>query len=231
MPEASPCQTLSIPVGADGTQTTAELCLPPDARGLILFAHGSGSNRMSPRNRRVAELLQRSGFATLLVDLVAPGEEARTGMGERLRSHVPFLAERLITLTHWIERQGRLGQLPRGLLGSYTGAAAALVAAALRPDGVRAVVCRGGRPDLAGDALADVLAPVLFIVGGEDHPLLELNQQAKGQLCCDSRLEIVPGAQHLFEEPGALDQVAELAREWFSRHLLGVQTSAQPHPT
>jgi putative phosphoribosyl transferase len=223
-------ETLRIPVGG-GREICGDLCVPEGARALVLFAHGSGSNRHSPRNQHVAERLQQAGMATLLVDLLAPGEEsAHIHTAAWLREDVPFLAERLITVTRWLERHPRLGSLPRGLFGSYTGAAAALLAAALRPEGVHAVVGRGGHPELAGDALVDVLAPTLLIVGELDSPLIPLNRDALGQLGCSKQLEVVAGASHLFHEPGALDRVAELAGEWFQRHLLGV-SAAESHPT
>lgn len=223
------CETLRIPVGG-GREICGDLCIPEGARALVLFAHGSGSNRNSPRNKHVAARLQLSGMATLLVDLLAPGEEKQVSHTRAwLREDVPFLAERLITVIRWLERHPRVGGLPRGLFGSYTGAAAALLAAALRPEGVHAVVGRGGHPELAGDALVDVLAPTLLIVGENDAPLLPLNREALGQLGCAKQLEIVSGASHLFEEPGALDRVAELASGWFSSHLPGLlAVEAQP---
>ena len=225
------CETLKIPVGGN-REICGDLCVPEGASALVLFAHGSGSNRNSPRNRHVAERLQQAGFATLLVDLLAPGEEQQVVDSRAwLREDVPFLAERLITVTRWLERHPRLGSMPRGLFGSYTGAAAALLAAALRPEGVHAVVGRGGHPELAGDALVDVLAPTLLIVGQLDAKLVPLNHDALGQLGCTKRLEVVAGASHLFHEAGALDQVAELARAWFAEHLPGqpgASTQASP---
>ncbi|MBS2028279.1 MAG: dienelactone hydrolase family protein [Deltaproteobacteria bacterium] len=223
-------QVVSIPVGG-GRQVSAELTVPANPRAVVLFAHGSGSSRRSPRNKHIAKRLEEAGLATVLVDLLAPGED-RPGAGEVwLRSDVPYLAERLITVLRWVERHSQLGRLPIGLFGSHTGAAAALMAAALRPEGIAAVVCRGGRPELAGEALTDVLAPTLFVVGENDAPIVQQNREAQPRLSCPTRLEIVPGASHLFDEPGALDRVAELARVWFARNLAGeAQESAPTQP-
>jgi dienelactone hydrolase len=220
-------QTVAIPVGG-GRHIAAEVVVPEGAYGLVLFAHGSGSSRRSPRNRHLAARLQARGLATVLVDLLAPGEEQQASGEVWLRSDVPFLAERLIEVTHWLEQHPALGRLPRGLIGSHTGAAAALVAAALRPEGVRAVVCRGGRAELAGQALSDVLAPTLLVVGSLDEPMVELNRSALERLACVRQLELVGGASHLFEEPGALDRVAELAGGWFERHLPAARIPAEP---
>jgi dienelactone hydrolase len=195
------------------------LTLPEEARGIVLFAHGSGSSRLSPRNRYVARILNEAKLATLLVDLLTPEEEAvdvRTG---HLRFDIGLLAERLVGATDWLVQHPDTGRLRIGYFGASIGAAAALVAAAVRPDVVGAVVSRGGRPDLAGRALAQVRAPTLLIVGGHDVEVLELNRAALAQLRAEKELVIVPGATHLFEEPGALDQVARLARDWFERHL------------
>jgi pimeloyl-ACP methyl ester carboxylesterase len=204
------------PVSLEGDLNTAA-----NARGLVLFAHGSGSSRFSPRNRYVARLLNDAGLATLLVDLLSPEEEAydvRTG--GRLRFSIYFLADRLMGATDWIEQQRETRHLPLGYFGASTGAAAALVAAARRPEHVRAVVSRGGRPDLAGRDLEKVEAPTLRIVGSKDPEVLALNQAALAQMHCERELVIVPGATHLFEEPGALDEVARLARDWFLHHLV-----------
>jgi pimeloyl-ACP methyl ester carboxylesterase len=193
--------------------------IPPGAGGLILFAHGSGSSRHSPRNRYVAEALYQAGFGTLLFDLLTPREEAIDAGTSELRFNIDLLAERLLAATDWPMRQPGL-DLPIGYFGASTGAAAALVAAAERSDVVGAVVSRGGRPDLAGDALRRVLAPTLLIVGGNDPIVIRLNRAALGELASpDKRLVIVPGAGHLFEEPGALDEVARLASDWFASHL------------
>lgn len=190
--------------------------------GLILFAHGSGSSRLSPRNKYVAEVLQDSGFATLLFDLLTAEEEridARTG---ELRFNIPFLTERLIAATNWMLRQPGVQGLSIGYFGASTGAAAALSAAAQLP-AVAAVVSRGGRPDLAGAALRDVRAATLLIVGGNDREVLALNRGALAQLRAEARLEIVPGATHLFVEPGALEAVARLAADWFAAHIVAAR--------
>lgn len=191
------------------------LGLPAEpARGIVLFAHGSGSSRLSPRNAFVAEALQHAGMATLLFDLLTEQEAAsRANVFD-----IPLLAERLDQAATWVGKTTAGRDLPLGFFGASTGAAAALVAAAGRRD-VRAIVSRGGRPDLAGDALEDVTAPTLLIVGGHDPEVLALNRSAYRRLRCDRRLEVIPGATHLFEEPGALEAVVALARAWFLRHL------------
>ena len=196
------------------------LSLPKGARGIVLFAHGSGSSRQSPRNRQVARLLNEAKLATLLVDLLTPAEEAIDRQTAHLRFDIGLLAERLLGATDWLAQHPDTRALRIGYFGASTGAAAALVAAASRPSLVGAVVSRGGRPDLAGPALARVRAPTLLIVGGNDFPVIEMNRAALAQLRCEKRLVIVPGATHLFEEPGALLEVARLAREWFDRHLI-----------
>ncbi len=191
------------------------LNIPENARGLVVFAHGSGSSRLSPRNIAVARALNQRRFATLLFDLLTPEEEAR-------RANVfdiALLAERLASAVDWIDRHSPAVNLPLGLFGASTGAAAALVAAAQRPQRVGAVVSRGGRPDLAGGALEKVRAPALFIVGGVDDVVIQLNEEALARMNGASRLAIVPGASHLFPEPGALDAVIELAAEWFEQNL------------
>jgi len=193
------------------------LVLPPRAIAVVLFAHGSGSSRHSPRNRYVADELNRQGLGTLLFDLLTPQEEdAGTAA---LRFDIPLLARRLAAATDWAARHADTRALSIGYFGASTGAAAALVAAADRPDLVGAVVSRGGRPDLAGEALLRVTAPTLLIVGGEDRDVLELNRRARARLRAESRLAVVPGATHLFGERGALEQVAGLAAAWFARHL------------
>ena len=202
-----------------GAQLEGDLVVPGRAAGCVLFAHGTGSSRHSPRNRFVAEALQGRGLATLLLDLLTPEEERAERRTGHLRFDIGLLAGRLAAAIDDLERGPETGHLPLGLFGASTGAAAALVAAAERPDRVAAVVSRGGRPDLAGDALARVGAPTLLIVGGRDAPVLELNQAALEALGAPGRLEVVPGASHLFEEPGALERVAELAGEWFGDHL------------
>ena len=208
---------VSIP--AHGVALDGDLAVPDGARGAVLFAHGSGSSRHSPRNRLVAATLREAGLATLLIDLLTPAEEqteARTG---HLRFDIGLLAGRLLAATDWLARDPATRALRIGYFGASTGAGAALVAAAERPDVIGAVVSRGGRPDLAGPALAHVRAPTLLIVGGADIPVLDLNRAALAQIPAEKRLEIVPGATHLFEEPGALAEVARLATGWFGRHL------------
>jgi dienelactone hydrolase len=197
----------------------ADIAHPEEARGLVLFAHGSGSSRLSPRNRAVAAGLQRAGLATVLVDLLTPEEERLDARSGRLRFDINLLAARLIALTDWLRQDPAGAGLGVGLFGASTGAAAALVAAAARPDAVRAVVSRGGRPDLAGEFLRLVHQPTLLIVGENDATVVQLNRRAMALLSGHTRLEIVPGASHLFEEPGALEMVARLAREWFVAHL------------
>jgi putative phosphoribosyl transferase len=210
---------LRIPVGP--TTLDADLNLPAAAIGLVLFAHGSGSSRFSPRNRYVARLLNQARLATVLADLLTPAEEA---VDERTRHHrfdIDLLAQRLVAAIDWLGTQNETARLPIGTFGASTGAAAALVAAAERAEVIRAVVSRGGRPDLAGAALTGVQAPTLLLVGGNDTPVIALNQQALASLRGEKELVIVPGATHLFEESGALDTVAELARGWFVRHMAG----------
>ena len=209
--------TLAIP--AAGVELEADLVVPDPAHGLVVFAHGSGSSRHSPRNRYVAGELQRAGLATVLADLLTAEEEqldARTG---QLRFDVGLLAVRVVALTDSATGNQPTAGLGVGLFGASTGAAAALVAAAERPAVVAAVVSRGGRPDLAGEYLRAVHQPTLLVVGGRDDVVIGLNREAMTQLGGDARLEIVPGATHLFEEPGALERVAQLARDWFVRHL------------
>src|SRR5438093_9671101 len=213
-------------VHVDATHVTLEgtLVVPSHARGVVLFAHGSGSTRFSSRNRYVAELLQADGWATLLVDLLTAQEEEIDVYTREYRFDIGRLADRLIGATHWLGTERETADLPVGMFGASTGAGAALVAAAELPDRIVSVVSRGGRPDLAGAALRRVRAPTLLIVGGHDEPVIALNEQALQQLQCRVRLEIVPGATHLFEEPGALQAVAELARAWF-RDSLGAPPS------
>jgi pimeloyl-ACP methyl ester carboxylesterase len=208
-----------VRVSAGRVALAGNLSLPAGAIGVVLFAHGSGSGRHSPRNRHVARLLYESRLATLLIDLLTAEEEAVYRRTAHLRFDIALLAERLVGAIDWLQLYPDTLHLPIGCFGASTGAAAALVAAARRPDAVGAVVSRGGRPDLAGPALPRVRAPTLLIVGGLDGPVIALNQAALAQLRCERELVIVPGATHLFEEPGALDQVARLARAWFERHL------------
>ena len=196
-----------------------DLALPDDCHGIVLFAHGSGSSRHSPRNRYVAAELRAARLGTLLMDLLTLDEEAVDARTRHLRFDIPLLASRLVAATDWLASEPATAALSIGYFGASTGAGAALVAAAERADAVRAIVSRGGRPDLAGAALGRVTAPTLFIVGGHDEPVIELNRDAMAQMRSEVRLEIVPGATHLFEESGTLEIVAQLAREWFARHL------------
>ncbi len=196
------------------------VAIPRDARGLVLFAHGSGSSRHSPRNQYVAGVLHESGLATLLLDLLTPEEEAVDLRTRHLRFDIELLAQRLVNTTDWLARAQDTGNLPIGYFGASTGAGAALMAAAGRPDSVHAVVSRGGRPDLAGEALPRVRAPTLLIVGGEDAPVIDMNEDAMARMRGEVRLEIIGGATHLFEEPGTLEQVARLARDWFAQYLV-----------
>jgi dienelactone hydrolase len=204
-------------VGA--VELAADLAIPPDAAGVVLFAHGSGSGRHSPRNRFVASALQQAGLATLLLDLLTAEEEAADRDRAELSFDIALLAGRLEGAMDWLDDDPRTAPLPLGLFGASTGAAAALVAAAHRPEQVAAVVSRGGRPDLAGPSLGLVRAPTLLVVGGNDRIVLELNRSAAGELGAEHRLEVVPGASHLFEEPGTLEQVAARAADWFRSRL------------
>ena len=211
---------VEIGISVDGAELAGDLVLPAEATGIVLFAHGTGSSRQSPRNRLVAQTLNEAGIGTLLMDLLTRDEELfDRAMGE-LRFDISLLARRLVAAVDWL-RTGPAVDLPIGLFGASTGAAAALVAAAERPEEIDAVVSRGGRPDLAGPALAQVRAPTLLIVGSLDSVVLELNQRALELLPAEKQLTVVPGATHLFEEPGTLEEVARLAAEWFTRHLSG----------
>lgn len=218
-PQLNNVREQEIRVPSQGEQLTGTLALPPAARGLVLFAHGSGSSRFSPRNRYVAQVLQQAGLATLLLDLLTPAEEAIDVQTRQLRFDIPLLATRLGQVTDWLQHQEDLGPLPLGYFGASTGAAAALLAAADQPTAVKAIVSRGGRPDLAGQALGRVAAPTLLIVGGHDPVVLDLNQTALRALPCSKQLIVIPGATHLFEEPGCLEQVASLAAHWFGTYL------------
>lgn len=209
-----------VEVTAGATRLRGDLAIPTGSQGIVVFAHGSGSSRLSPRNRRVAGLLREAGLATLLLDLLTVDEEAVDARTGHLRFDIALLAERLVGATDWVGAQPDTRHLKASYFGASTGAAAALVAAAERPDVVGAIVSRGGRPDLAGAALPRVQAPTLLIVGGRDSPVIEMNRAALRQLRAPVQLEIVPGATHLFEEPGTLEVVARLAREWFVRHLV-----------
>jgi putative phosphoribosyl transferase len=208
-----------VRVSAGPVELEGNLGVPAGAGGVVLFAHGSGSGRHSPRNRYVARALREANLATLLIDLLTPDEEEvdlRTG---HLRFDIGLLAERLAGATDWLVRNPDTQDMRIGYFGASTGAGAALVAAAERPEAVGAIVSRGGRPDLAGDALPLVKAPTLLIVGGNDVPVIGMNEEALERLRAKKRLEIVPGATHLFEEPGALEEVARLAAGWFARYL------------
>jgi dienelactone hydrolase len=216
-------QLVQVPAGA--VTLEGNLGVPAGAHGVVLFAHGSGSSRHSPRNRYVASVLREAGLATLLMDLLTADEEAIDLRTQRLRFDISLLADRLVGATDWLAQNPDTRSLNIGYFGASTGAAAALVAAAEWPDAVGAIVSRGGRPDLAGAALARVRAPTLLIVGGNDVPVIGMNQEAMAQLHVETKLEIVPRATHLFEEPGALEEVARLAREWFERYLPGQQRS------
>ena len=211
-------QTQDHPVrfNVSGVSIDADLSIPADATGIVLFVHGSGSSRHSPRNQFVAGSLQSQRLGTVLMDLLTPAEERADQFSGHLRFDIRFLARRVIAV---VEEMRGQPSAPLGLFGASTGAAAALVAAAARPESILAVVSRGGRPDLAGDALADVRAPTLLIVGGEDHDVVELNRKAMTRMKAGTRLEIVPGASHLFHEPGVLETAAHLAADWFSTHL------------
>lgn len=220
--------TRPVQVTTDHVVLEGSLALPDDAIGVVLFAHGSGSSRRSPRNRAVAAALQQAGLATLLFDLLTPAEEAIDVRSGSFRFDIAFLADRLVGATRWIVQQPDTHRLRVGYFGASTGGAAALLAAAELPHEVSAVVSRGGRPDLAGSALRLVRAPSLLIVGGRDRPVLQLNERALAALQCEKVLAVVPGATHLFEEPGALEEVARLARDWFVRHLTGAGVRPPP---
>ena len=202
------------PATLDGNLTIVD-----QAIGLVLFAHGSGSSRRSPRNQLVARTLNQVGLTTLLFDLLTPDEELVDLYTREHRFDIGLLAERLVHATKWTKQQKDIADLRVGYFGSSTGAAAALIAAAELPEEIAAVVSRGGRPDLAGAALAKVKAPTLLIVGGEDHVVIELNEHARAQMRCEVKIEILSGATHLFEEPGALEKVAQVASDWFVSHL------------
>jgi dienelactone hydrolase len=209
-----------VRIRCDGAVLTGDLALPAGFRALVLFAHGSGSGRHSARNRQVARHLQRAGIATLLFDLLTPQEEQVDVHTRQHRFDIPLLTARMQGATEWVRSQPELSHAALGYFGASTGSAAALIAAARLGRRVSAVVSRSGRPDLAGPAaLASVTAPTLLIVGGDDHGVIELNEQAYARLQCDKQLAVVPGATHLFEEPGTLEEVSELATDWFERHL------------
>jgi dienelactone hydrolase len=210
-------EAISLPVGR--AQIEADLRLPDDAAGLVFFAHGSGSSRKSARNRFVAEALERRGLGTLLVDLLTRDEEVVDAHTAQFRFDIPRLASRVEQACEWLQSRSDFAAFPVGCFGASTGAAAALIAAARRPDVVRAVVSRGGRPDLAGETLKAVEAPTLLIVGGADHQVIDLNRQAMEHMRAPVALKLVPHATHLFEEPGALEQVSRLAGDWLTTYL------------
>jgi predicted alpha/beta-hydrolase family hydrolase len=206
---------MHIPVGAH--TLAAEFVIPDDATGLVVFAHGSGSSRSSPRNQWVAEISRAAGLGTLLFDLLTPGEEARDVATAEFRFDIGFLAERLVTATQWVHK--KMPALRVGYFGTSTGAAAALLAAAETHHTIGAIVTCRGRPDLASDSLAGVHVPTLLVVGASDDAVVQLNQEAYERLACEKQITIVPGASHLFEEPGTLEQIARLTVDWFHRHL------------
>lgn len=214
-----PATARAVTIAADEVMLAGDLSIPTDARGIVVFAHGSGSSRHSPRNRFVADTLRAAGLATLLMDLLTEAEEAEDVRTLALRFDIGLLTHRLVGATDWLVQQPDISALPVGYFGASTGAGAALVAAAERPAAIAAVVSRGGRPDLAGPLLGAVRAPTLLIVGGADESVIEMNRDAMRQMSALTHLEIVPGATHLFEEPGALEQVATLARAWFAHYL------------
>jgi putative phosphoribosyl transferase len=211
--------TNEVRIQAGRAVLSGNLHIPEGAGALVLFAHGSGSSRQSPRNQFVARTLNEAGLATLLFDLLTQEEEALDMRTREHRFNIRLLAERLVDATKWAKQQGQTRNLHIGYFGSSTGGAAALVAAIDVPQDVGAVVSRGGRPDLAGEALPKVQAPTLLIVGSNDDIVIELNEQARDKMCCEVKLEIIPGATHLFEESGALEKVAKLASDWFIAHL------------
>jgi len=207
-----------MPVDED--QIQGDLNISDNSTAIVVFAHGSGSSRHSPRNKYVAGVLNEGGMTTLLIDLLTPGEEVVDLETAHLRFNIDLLSERLSVVTNWLRSQSATEKLHIGYFGASTGAAAALVAAAKHPEAVEAIVSRGGRPDLAGPWLVSVHSPTLLIVGGDDHAVIDLNRQAASELRIEHRLEIIPRAGHLFEEPGALEQVAVLARGWFEKYLI-----------
>ena len=208
-----------VTIPSDGVTTNGNLNLPPLAKSIVIFAHGSGSSRFSPRNIQVAREINKSGIATLLIDLLTQHEEAEDIYSGEFRFNIDLLAQRLLNATKWIKNNSTTKRLTVGYFGASTGAAAALIAAAKLPAWVKAVVSRGGRPDLAGAYLSEVRAPTLLIVGGEDLEVLELNREAKELMKTKTEIAMVPGATHLFEEPGKLEQVAKLSIQWFSNYL------------
>lgn len=215
----SPIRKTEVVIPAAGVFLEGTLSVPEDAYGVVAFAHGSGSSRFSRRNQWVARELNHAGFATLLLDLLTAEENERDAVTAQYRFDIPLLAARMSEAVDWLAREPSTHALPVALFGASTGAAAALIAAAARPGRVKAVVSRGGRPDLAGEVLPGVRAPTLLVVGALDTAVISMNRAAAAELRCDHQVNIVPGATHLFEEPGALEQVARLAEEWFRLHL------------
>jgi len=211
-------QTLNVQVPADGVMLEGEMTVPEELHGFVLFAHGSGSSRHSPRNQYVARVLQAAGVGTLLFDLLTREEDLFDRETAQLRFDIDLLARRLRLASDWVTQMPQIERVRIGYFGASTGAAAALIVAADLPE-IGAVVARGGRPDMAGTSLPKVQAPTLLIVGGSDHEVIELNRKALAEMICERRFEIIPGATHLFEEPGALEEVARFARQWFERHL------------
>lgn len=217
--ESSQTNTIPMYLPLSAGAIEGELIVPNAIKGVVIFAHGSGSSRFSPRNQRVAQFLRAEHLGTLLLDLLTPQEAEVDELTREYRFDIPFLAERLMLASEWLAGRDETRTLPFGYFGASTGAAAALIAAANAPERVQAIVSRGGRPDLAEAALEHVAAPTLLIVGGRDPEVLELNRQALELLRCERHLEIVTGATHLFEEPGALERVTRLATDWFVQHL------------
>jgi putative phosphoribosyl transferase len=210
-------QTLKIPVG--NVQVEGNLFLPSGTNGLVVFAHGSGSRRFSPRNQYVSKEFNKASMGTLLFDLLTPDEEEEDELTAEYRFNIPLLAERLVGTTEWLRNYPQTKDLKLGYFGASTGAAAALIAAAKLPHDIAAVVSRGGRPDLANEYLSQVKAPTLLLVGGWDEEVIELNRQAQSQLTNENKLMIIPSATHLFEEPGKLEEVAKFAADWFLSYL------------
>ncbi len=225
----SGARKLHVEVPIDDQALPGDLGIPTDSHGIVLFAHGSGSSRHSPRNQYVARALERHHLATLLIDLLTPQEEMIDDRTAQYRFDIEMLADRLVTIIDWLKERNETAALPIGLFGASTGGGAALMAAAERPHDVAAVVSRGGRPDLAGASLTKVTTPTLLIVGGFDTPVIQMNRDAMAQMRAEVKLEIVPGATHLFEEPGTLEHVAELASDWFAGYLRPALSSSAKH--
>lgn len=218
-------ESYAVFIPVEGGEIGGDLDVPEKSTAIVVFAHGSGSSRHSPRNKYVARMLNDGGIATLLIDLLTPHEEAIDLRTAHLRFDIGLLADRLWLATEWLRRRSATEKLHLGYFGASTGAAAALVAAAKHPDAVEAIVSRGGRPDLAGPWLMKVHAPTLLIVGGNDVVVIELNYQAAAEIRAEHRVEVIPGAGHLFEEPRALEKIALLARDWFETHLINANRS------